>query len=435
MTKPEFWEIFFLNSELYIVIAFGVFSLSFIFFKLLGKSVYHPVLFYIFFNYQFALVAVIFLDRLGYIDDQLSSYFYWAQICFWLGFFIVCIMNGVFSRPSCQEAFVFQPSRGFRFAYKYSFQFYLFLSVLSFLLFGFPAFTESKWSVYSSIPLAGIIGRILTVLPYFIIVCLVVTYVALGRFRNFDLLVLFFLLLFGLLSGSKIFFLKYFFIAYLAYVALLGFANKVNAASSFSRHKFFIVLGFLASFILVGVVVYYHQLYTRSVSANPFILILQRLIMSGDMQILVLPNAVVENLNYGEGVFSIIFYELKGFLSFLGFNISGPSIGIKAMIEHYPDWHVNIGPASTFDIFSYVYFKDFALLFCFFVGVFIGYITVFRLNPRNEAFLILQIMLIVGGYTLVYNPQIWVSETVFNLIFFFAFYFFIKIRLLVNVRS
>lgn len=291
-----------------------------------------------------------------------------------------------------------------------------------------PALAESKWSVYSSIPLAGVIGRILSVLPFFILVCLFLSYIYRGRIMRFDYFVGVSLVLLGALGGSKIFFLKYFFILYLAY---FGISKVVSAVGSIDyinmvKNKWILYFVGIVSLLLVFILVYFHQLYTRSLSLNPVILVLERLVMSGDLQALGFPNSVVDSINHGEDLFSIIFYELKGFLSVLGFTIVGNSIGLKVMQEVYPHWDVNVGPASTFDVFFYVYFKNISLFLCFIVGAFVGLISTLRIRFKSEFQLIAYVIFVFGGYTIIYNPQIWLSDTIFNFIFFFCFYIFIK---------
>ncbi|WP_313507037.1 hypothetical protein [Stutzerimonas nitrititolerans] len=434
MTKPEFWAVFSDHPGLYIWIVAVILFLSFCLTRVLRISLFHPATFYLFFNYQFALIAVVYLSFLGYIEAYLYGYFYFSQLFFWIGFIFFYIVSAFLSRARVKGEGGFKLSRGFRIAYNYSFYSYLFVSIFSFGMFGVPALADSKWSVYAAIPLAGVIGRVISALPYFIVVCLSVSYLNFGRLKRFDFFVLFVLILFGALGGSKVFFLKLFFIAFLVFFnldrPLLPARNL--ASGRVSKKGSILFLGAIACFLLVSILVYYHQLATRSVSENPFMLIVQRLVMSGDLQIMTLPNSVIERLNYGESLVSIVFYELKGLLAVLGVLIEGRSLGVKTMVEHYPSWEANIGPASTFDVFFYVYFKQIAYLTCFVVGALVGFLSAFKVRARNESELILYVILVCGVYVLIYNPQIWISETIFNLTFFMLFYLLVKLRVALN---
>ena len=434
MTKPEFWAVFSSYPGQYIWIAALVLLLSFSVTRVLRISVFHPATFYLFFNYQFALIAVVYLSFLGYIEAYLYRYFYLSQLFFWIGFFLFFWISSLLSQARSKSESVFKLSRGFRITYNYSFYSYLFISIFSFSMFGLPALANSKWSVYAAIPLAGVIGRVISVLPYFVVVCLSVSYLSFGRLKRFDFFVLFVLILFGALGGSKIFFLKLFFIAFLVFFNLDKplLSAKSLTSGTISKKGFILSLGAIACFLMVSILVYYHQLTTRSVSENPFMLIVQRLVMSGDLQIMTLPNSVVERLNHGEDFVSIVFYELKGLLAALGVLIEGRSLGVKTMVEHYPSWEENIGPASTFDIFFYVYFKQIAYLVCFVVGALVGFLSALKVRARNESGLIFYVILACGVYVLIYNPQIWISETIFNLTFFVFFYLLVKFRVALN---
>jgi hypothetical protein len=437
MTKPEFWVVFMGNPGLYLWIAVIVFSLSFSAAKILRISILHPVVFFLFFNYQFALIAVIYLAKLGYIDPRIYNYFYLSQLSFWLGFILFYSISKSISGVRKKSDLMFNPSRGFAVTYKYSLFLYTMLSLVSLFFFGAPAFAESKWSVYSGVPFAGVIGRILSVLPYFIVVCLSVSYLALGRFKRFDFIAIFSLIFFGALGGSKIFFLDLFFIAFLVYFNLNQKFVAVTRGSAYfvmAKKKLILFLGAALCFLVVSALVYYHQLATRSVVTNPFLLIAQRLVMSGDLQIMVYPNAIIEMLNHGESFVSVVFYELKGLLALLGVMVEGSSLGIKTMIEHYPSWTANVGPASTFDVFFYVYSKQVSLLMSLLVGAFIGFISAFKVRVRNEAGLMLYVIVVYGGYVLIYNPQVWISESIFNILFFLFFYLIVKFRVSLNAR-
>lgn len=126
MSHSEFWDVFYTNFNTYISISLFVFISSFSLFKLLRFSVFHPVVFYLFFNYQFALIAVIFLDWLGYIDKDLSFYFYSSQVSFWFGFVIIYLFNNLYTNSSRQNISVFHPSSTLSLTYRISFYFYLF---------------------------------------------------------------------------------------------------------------------------------------------------------------------------------------------------------------------------------------------------------------------------------------------------------------------
>lgn len=425
MSTVDFWVVFFENTQYYFFITVVVFSFMFLMSRVFRISVFHPTFFYVFFNYQFALIAVLYLSGLGYISLYLSNYFYYSQAAFWIGFLFFYIIAYTVTvlkeKGSAPVPYVFSVSNGFFITYKVSFFIYLLCTLTTYLLFGIPLLAESKWSVYSSIPLAGLIGRVGKVSAVFVLVCFFVKFLNFNRFSLFDKSVIFYMVLSGVLSGAKVFFLKYFFILYLMFW-LAGY--KLSKKTIYRSMVFFVFSFFL---ILVGV--YFHQLITNDVKVNPLFLILQRLAMSGDLQIMTYPDGLIDTLNYGETLSSILFYELKGFFSVFGIDIAGPAIGSKIMKYHFPNMVANIGPASTFETFFYVYFESISLFLCFFVGGAIGFITKYKFKIKNEAFLIFYILIALGIYTLIYNPQVWISETIFNVVYFLFFYSFIKLRL------
>ncbi|MEZ9596450.1 O-antigen polymerase, partial [Shewanella sp. 10N.261.52.F9] len=403
MSKLDFWLLFFDNPYLYYSVLFSVMFLSFILLKLCRFEYFHPVVFFVFFNYQFALVGVIYLDILGYIESKYAYYFYMVQALFWIGFFfsIFIVSRLSVDRIDRFNSIGFNCSTGFNFSYKLSCYIYIFSILVTYIAFGIPLFENSKWSVFSSIPLAGIIGRLGSSTYIFIIVFITIKVIRKIKLSYFDKFIIFILLVTGLLSGSKMFFLSYFFIYYLVHF-LFGIRldrEKVKKVLFLSTLFFVVVLG--------GV--FFNQLYTNGTTVNPLQLVVQRLAMSGDMQILSLPNGYVDQLYNGEDILSILFFELKGLFSIFGVQLTGPSLGVKVMHIHYPYLKDNIGPSSTFDIFNYVYFNYFSYVISIFIGIFVGFFAKYRPRLKNEAHLIFYTIIAIGAYTLIYNPQIWIS--------------------------
>ncbi|MEZ9652841.1 O-antigen polymerase [Vibrio lentus] len=425
MSKFEFWTIYYNNAELYTFISLIVITTSLLIAKTLRFSVYHPLIFYFFFNFQFALIGVIFLDYLRLIDESLALYFYSAEFVFFLGLlfsiFIIYLWRIISSGNDLKIGSNILNLSFSKLGYEICTSVYILSLIVTYISFGIPLFSESKWSVFASIPLAGVIGRLGTSAYIIIIVYLSVKFVKNETFNKLDKLNIIVLLISGLLSAKKMFFLDYFYIFfittyYVGYTIPKEYGKKIITYFS------------IITFFVVGSV-YLNQLIMNGIESNPFELVIKRFAMSGDAQILSMPNGIINNLNYGEGFLSIVFYELKGLFSILGVYLDGPSLGVKMMKIHHPYLESNIGPASTFDVFYYVYFRDFSYILALFTGLVIGFFSIFKPRVNGEFALIFWVVISFNSYTLIYNPQIFISNLVFNLIFLLLFWMSIKIRI------
>ncbi|MFA0221888.1 hypothetical protein AB4476_20960 [Vibrio splendidus] len=425
MNKLEFWNIYYNNAEVYTLITLLILTISLILAKILRFSVYHPVVFYFFFNFQFALIGVIFLDYLGLIDKSLSLYFYSVEIVFFLGllFSIFCIylgkVIGVGSNLN-NESNILNVKTS-KLGYEICTLVYTLSLIVTYISFGIPLFSESKWSVFASIPLAGVIGRLGVSAHILILVYLSIKFVKKESFNRIDKLNIIVLLISGLLSGKKMFFLDYFFIFFIT-TYFVGYTIPKEY-----RKRIFVYFSII-SLLVVGSV-YLNQLIMNGIESNPFELVIKRFAMSGDAQILSMPNGIINNLYYGESFVDIIFYEIKGIFSILGVYLDGPSLGVKMMKIHYPYLESNTGPASTFDIFYYVYFRDFSYVLALFSGLVIGFFSKFKPRVNGEFALIFWVVISFNSYTLIYNPQVFISNIIFNLVFLLLFWMSIKIRI------
>ncbi|GMM89469.1 O-antigen polymerase [Vibrio fortis] len=425
MNKLEFWNIYYNNAEVYTIITLLVLTTSLIIAKTLRFSVYHPVVFYFFFNFQFALIGVIFLDYLGLIENSLSLYFYSVELVFFLGLlfsiFFIYLGKIIGVRSNLNNEINALNVKNSKLGYEICTLVYILSLIITYISFGIPLFSESKWSVFASIPLAGVIGRLGVSAHILILVYLSIKFVKNENFNRLDKLNIVVLLISGLLSGKKMFFLDYFFIFFIT-TYYLGYTISKEYIKK-------IVFYFSIISLLVMGSVYLNQLVMNGIESNPFELVIKRFAMSGDAQILSLPNGIINNLYYGESFIDIIFYEIKGLFSVLGIHLDGPSLGVKMMKIHYPYLESNTGPASTFDIFYYVYFRDFSYILALFTGLFIGFFAKFKPRVNGEFSLIFWVVLSFNSYTLIYNPQIFISNLIFNLVFLLLFWMSIKIRI------
>ncbi|MEZ9522407.1 hypothetical protein AB4155_23100 [Vibrio splendidus] len=425
MSKLEFWNIYYNNSEVYLLILVFVMLLSLFLARALKFSVYHPIIFYFFFNYQFALVGVIFLHYLEFIDNDLANYFYFTEGIFLFGFMFSIFILNLAKKISynCKGSTTYSLiDKDFsKLGYETCTLIYFLSLIITYTSFGIPLFSESKWSVFASIPLAGVIGRLGASAYILVIVYLSVKFIRNENFKRIDKFNIMILLVSGLLSAKKMFFLDYFYIFFITSY-FLGYQIS-------KKHTKKIIFYFtIISFFVLGTV-YLNQLVMNGMETNPFELIIKRFAMSGDAQILSMPHMIIDYLNAGEDLLSIIFYELKGLFSIAGVYLDGPSLGVKMMRLHHPYLESNIGPASTFDVFYYVYFKDISYVLSLFTGIIIGFISVYKPRISGEFELIFWVVIIFNAYTLIYNPQVFVSNIIFNLMFLLLFWLFLKLGL------
>lgn len=423
MSKLEFWNLYDVYSGYYLLIAIIILTISLFVFKLFRLSIYHPACFYIFFNFQFTIIAVIFLETTGYISELTSRGFYGSVVFFFLGFaFSALMMKVIYTICSRGINNPLTNVEVYRSKLVYEIATFVFIlsTLVTYLAFGIPLFVESKWSVFASIPFAGIIGRLSDSAQIVIIVLLSVTITkkeSLSRLDKFNVISL---IIVGVLSAKKMFFLDYFYIFFLTNI-FMGY--KITRAQSFKVIKFFSIL-----IVLVLGSMYINQIVINDSVINPLASLMKRLAMSGDAQILSMPYNVIDTLNWGENYLSIIFFELKGLFDILGISLSGPSLGVKMMKYHYPYLEANIGPSSTFDVFYSVYFSDVKYFLSFFTGIFVGFFVFVKPIIKNEFSLIFWVFVCLNSYILIYNPQVYISRVIFGMIFISLLWFISRLN-------
>lgn len=415
MPKHEFLPILFENFWAYISIWASVFIVLSLIILKFTKSVIDPLYFSYAFNYSFAICAVIFLFFIGLVSVNLLVYFALAQILFVIGF--------VSFRPMLEnKRYVLASDEGFiAFSYYCLSLVLVAFTAITYLYFGIPVLESSRWELYNEIPGAGLIGRTIDVSEFFIIFWLTVKALSSeSRLTLFDRFMIVVLLVTAVLSGSKMTILTYLFISYASYL----FASNVRPLKKL-KFNGMVLVAVVSAISLALIISYLHQLYVNDVRLNPIFLILGRLVMSGDLQIMAYPNNVLANINSSGGLLDIFFHDFKGILRIIGIDDEAKSLGLEVMHYHYPHLvDLNMGPASTFETFYFFHFGFWpGLAFSLLSGLILGFSYFRRGKVRSYKEAAFGAYGFLCALTIILNPQIALGKFAFFAISFIFVYF------------
>ena len=431
MQKLNFWIIFSEYYFAYLCIFTAVASVLYLSIRPLLISVYHILFLYYYCAYIFILTAVIFLYKLNYISIELLIYTIITQIVFVCGLYVTKFYYRRHKKIIYRSDDVF-----IDYSYYVSASIFLVFTIITYSFFGFPILEPSRWELYQSIPGAGIIGRFIETSKSIIVFALTYKYTTCNsKFKIFDKLVVFFLILSAFMAGSKIAFFEMMIYSYVAYCYIKYHAIVVRKVQVSTKLLLIIMVGICASLF----VTYINQLYVNNIKSNAFLLILDRLVMTADLQIMSFPDNLIVNLQPSiNSVFEAIFFDFKTLFQIVGINFNGRSLGLDVMYHHHPDLDgvVKIGPASTFETFYIYYFGAYWGVFLSFVsGVVLGAL-IFNFRPiQYMRYELLKYIILINMMLIIFNPQVALGKAFFSLIYFIIILITYHIFKTISVRD
>ena len=306
----------------------------------------------------FTAVVPFFLYSTGQIDLDITLYFAFAQIAFWIAYLIPAQKQIIFSKRVITDE-----KKVTYILFVIFFITFFILTIISYILLGIPLFKESRLETYAGSGL-GIFARIL---PFAQIYCIFYGYFIwrdLKRGSLKKLIIVFSFIIFlitGILSGSR----SSFFIFLFVYWGYCFFYLK--NIYPIARYYKFLVLGVLIS-------IFTFVIKSESFGALDGIIGFGlRVISSGDNYFMALPNNVWERVLTGPW-YTHLFNGLLGPLRIINSAAGPPPVGYQIA------WAVNptldgiaTGPLSSPALLGFLYFNWGGIIFSFLLGLFISF--------------------------------------------------------------
>jgi len=407
MSYEAFYLIFIDNFWFNLCIVFVTIMIYLLIFKKNIYSIFDPLFFYILLSSAGnSVVFILFLS--GDIPHYYLYQFLLTEASFILGFFCFKPINLKKKRHTANNFLGLRITKRIKLLYFISAVLYILSHLVIYIFKGIPLFMPSRLESYT-----GGYGFMLSIQKTTeVIVLSILSYKLLLklRYKLLDYIMIFLLVVFSILSGSKAVFLNIVFILfYVAYFLSIKMSypqimKKFNRISV----KFFILAVFTTSVVLWFVK---HE--------NPFFAIAWRVIMNGDVYMMAYVNNNIEMI---EGDFLTLVLPYK-VVNMLGLD-PVKNLGMQ-LVEIIYQADVYAGPNARHNILGYVSFGYWgSLIFSFFIGILVGFlrnklIKLLKLNLESLTIFVLilsPVLLLPTDFA--YGLYIYISELiVFTIIY------------------
>lgn len=360
------------NLGLYLLSLLIAFIVYFIVFRETYISFLDPLVFSLFTS-MFGFALVVFLSLTNSIDNKYLINYLLTQFAYWIGFFLFKPLR-IKSISSKYYAVAFKDEAVLiKFFFLIVTVFYVTLQTASFVLVGIPLFMDSHVDTYANSGGLGFLGRLLDVLKpmEIFLLCYIFLHKENKIFRGFTWLVLGFVMVSLIFSGSKSQFLLIGQILFIFFI--LNFA-KTSINFKFIKKIEKIIL-FLGVFIVFGMfAIQLSQNENTSITKG----FLFRLVESGDVYHFAYVKHTIEYLK-GDNAFLALFGNIFAAFRLVPREQIPESLGIT-LFNYYYVSDSTAGPNPRLNVFAYVYYGFIgSIIFSFIVGLFVGYI-------RNKLF-------------------------------------------------
>jgi len=302
----------------------------------------------------------------------------------------------------------------------------------------------SRWETYSGGSGFGVISRLIDVVSFVSIYLLIhlVLYGKIKGFKKFFLLLLFAVyIVFGVLSGSKIGVIQFFFLGYFVFQFghRLGLNDQslVHKLTKRTQKLFFVAVAtaFVLSFVgfYVKMTVSGLSLDEMLLVQNPLLGLVNRFVFNGDIYIMAFPNEQIEKV-IPHNTYLAVFDNIFAALRLLSWNEIPPNIGFQLEGIINPFNERLEGPTAHYSIFGLVNYGFIGgLVFSSFTGALLGffYNKFFYLTPKNVLGGLLYSMFAYSSLIFTINPAIGM-ERFFN-IAVILFPLILSVRIIKNV--
>jgi len=354
MTNISFLtEVFLDNILLYI---YSLVICIIVYIPIIKKTVYSifdPILL----GLIFAILAntiPLFLYFTDYISTEKFAYLVLSESLFWIGYFIFAKKQIHFS----QYSIINDGQIGYRLFWIF-FWLNIITHLLTYTLFGIPLLAESRLSTYTNSGGWGILKHILNFSSFYILVYVFYLYFNKPKYTILLVLVLLTSLIFAILSGSKSSILVIFF----AFFIYKYFYEKSDISVKFIRK----ILPFIVLFpiLIIGIGHENGSSFFDAVTSFFF-----RLLSSGDVYWMSLPNDVIDKINIQDPL-TFLFSRILGPFRIIDSATIPPPIGAQLYWINYPlEQGIMKGPNTRLPVLSWVLFRWLGLFFSFVFGVF-----------------------------------------------------------------
>jgi len=382
MLKEEFLVLLSNHIWLYLLLALLSFILYFLLFKRYMYTIFDPILFYLVLEFSFWLSDIIFLNLLGYLKIYYLIHFVLSQLFFLLGYYVFKPFKYKINKLKAFQNSIPKNSNYIELIFVISISLYFINQLIVYKYLGIPLLMKSRWETFAKGGGLGIFSRIIQV-TRFISVFLLFYYTMYFRnniMKKFIYTVLWIvIIIFSLLSGSKMGILEIIYICFFAYIYFykLGI-NTTNVEKKIKKLVLILlILSIVGALIIVdiGYAIIHNFDKQEIMSFNldtllySLVGIVGRLVMNGYIYILSYPNDAMWNLERGNP-FMNLFGGLLAFFRIIPYKDMPIEFGYRIELYHYPNIGYITGPTVHFDVFGLFNFGFFpSLLFAFLVGL------------------------------------------------------------------
>lgn len=381
-----------------------------------------------------------------YFNGLIENYLFFMIVFFGLSFYAFLIYSSKLNQPVINNLFLLLvPKNNSNFEFKFIFFIYILVSFYIIYNIGFGFFAETNR--FDNNRGFGAFVRITDVLGTFIIAYLGLLFYKryenlkrndLGQYLRY-LFLFIFISFFTILNGAKAAFI-------FAIITIILSIRITGAKLKITFLKGLIIFSIAAAIGMLGLYINLVNNQVQSSGAGQYtgapIVIEQfvaRIIANGNQSYMSLPNNVIEEIET-DSIFIRVVSQIIGssvMSKILGYDVTNYSVGRQILLYYDSKTEVAGGPTSHFDLFSYVYFGYFGVLFIVFLAYILG--TFQRLlkfaNDKSIFYVALLSTLWIRSMAVILEPVTGLAYIIDILIIFFLLHIFIYILNIISHKG
>jgi len=373
LALTNFWQALFDAPYLFIAIIAAIGCLYFTIFKSYNYSLFDPMLIWLLFT-SFGTADVFFMYSVGMV-----SLYHLTSFCLTQGFFIAgfLVFRPIKKVYPCK---LYKQSSGddrmIGILAALSGLIYVACQLTTYMALGVSLLKESRLMTFAEGGGLGVLGRVTMITSQIFVFTLLYRYSG-GTKKTmpvmlYDAIVLLFVLVSGILSGSKSTFLV---IIYIMFYFSLFFQRSELLQDYLTRIRKYQYRLFCFAFVAAMSIISFEltRAFEGGETTSPLFQLLVRFLQSGDVFMFAYPDNVLDLMAY-DNPFKVIFADLLGLTRVFSWDELPIALGNQLYRFHY-DSDLPMGPNPLHNVFGLFYFGYLgSLIYSFCVGMIFSFI-------------------------------------------------------------